>query len=59
LPRGLRPYDLRHTIATALRKAGADLADVQAHLGHSSPRITQRYAPYDATKLAQALRKVR
>jgi integrase len=59
LPPGIRPYDLRHTIATALRRAGADLADVQAHLGHSSPRMTQRYAPYDATKLTEALRRIR
>lgn len=40
----MRPYDLRHSIATALRRAGADLADVQAFLGHGSPRMTQRYA---------------
>lgn len=59
LDRRPRPYDLRHTIATALLKAGADLADVQAHLGHTSPRMTRRYAPYQPAKLRTALRKLR
>jgi integrase len=52
---GVRPYDLRHTIATALRKAGADLADVQAFLGHRSQKMTQRYAPYHSEKLRKAV----
>lgn len=51
----VRVYDLRHTIATALRRAGADLADIQAHLGHTSPRMTQRYAPFQSDKLRTAL----
>lgn len=55
----LRVYDLRHSIATALVKAGADLADVQAHLGHTSARMTRRYAPYDPAKLQTAIRRVR
>lgn len=55
LPAGLRVYDLRHTIATALRRSGADLADVQAYLGHTSQRMTQRYAPYSSVKLRAAL----
>lgn len=54
----IRPYDMRHTIATALRRAGADLADIQAHLGHSSPEMSQRYAPYESTKLRAALEQV-
>lgn len=52
----VRIYDLRHTIATAMRRAGADLADIQAHLGHTSPRMTQRYAPFQSDKLRTALR---
>jgi integrase len=59
LPLTIRVYDLRHTIATALVKAGADLADVQAHLGHTSPRMTRRYAPYQPEKLRTALRSLR
>ncbi len=59
LPSGLRVYDLRHTIATALRRSGADLADVQAYLGHTSQRMTQRYAPYSSVKLRAALEGLR
>lgn len=55
----VRVYDLRHTIATALRRAGADLADIQAHLGHTSPRMTQRYAPFQSDKLRQTLTRLR
>jgi len=53
--RDLRVYDLRHTIASAMRRAGADLADIQAHLGHTSPRMTQRYAPFQSDKLRKAI----
>ncbi len=35
LPRKLRFYDLRHTHATLLRKAGVDLGAVQLSLGHT------------------------
>lgn len=48
----VKVYDLRHSIATAYRRGGADLADVQHVLGHSTPRMTSRYAPFDATKIA-------
>jgi hypothetical protein len=47
--RKLRFYDLRHTHATLLRKAGVDLGAVQRALGHSSPEITA--AVYDHTDL--------
>jgi len=40
IPRKLRFYDLRHSHATLLRKAGVDLGAVQRTLGHSSPEIT-------------------
>jgi len=49
LPRKLRFYDLRHTHATLLRKAGVDLGAVQRALGHSSPEITA--AVYDHSDL--------
>lgn len=51
----VRPYDLRHTIATWLRRSGADLADVQAFLGHQSQKMTQRYSPYTSDKLRTAI----
>lgn len=59
LARGLplervRPYDLRHSLATAYIKAGADLADVQELLGHTSSRMTRRYAPLQRQKLLTA-----
>ena len=49
VPRKLRFYDLRHTHATLLRKAGVDLGAVQRALGHSSPEITA--AVYDHSDL--------
>lgn len=54
----IRLYDLRHSQATALLKAGADLADVQQFLGHTSPRMTRRYAPFQSAKLARATERL-
>jgi integrase len=50
----VRVYDLRHSIATELLKAGADLSDVQDMLGHTTSRMTRRYAPFQQQKLAAA-----
>jgi integrase len=55
MPRKLRFYDLRHTHATLLRKAGVDLGAVQRSLGHSSPEITA--AIYDHSDLEDTGRK--
>lgn len=43
LPVGFRIHDLRHTCATNLLKAGADIVGVQGILGHASPDTTLRY----------------
>lgn len=50
----LRVYDARHSIAAAYLKVGADLADVQELLGHTTPRMTRRYAPFQRAKLDAA-----
>jgi hypothetical protein len=41
---GLKFHDLRHVFATNLVHKGVDLYVVQQLLGHSSPKMTQRYA---------------
>lgn len=54
-----RVYDLRHSFLSALRKAGADLSDVQAQAGHSNISLTRRYAPTITAKLSKAVRQIR
>ena len=41
---GLRPHDLRHTAASLLVSAGANVKAVQRHLGHAT--ATQTLDPY-------------
>ena len=48
LPVGYRDYTegthaLRHTVGISLSEAGADLSDVQAHLGHKQLSTTRRH----------------
>jgi site-specific recombinase XerD len=52
------PYKLRHSFATLLRRNGADLADVQALLGHKSPKTTARYADVSREKLVDAVQRL-
>lgn len=40
---GVRPYDLRHTFATAALDGGAPLEAISQLLGHSDPRTTRKY----------------
>jgi len=49
------PYRLRHTWATTLRAGGMDLADVQALIGHTSAKTTERYAMAPPAKLMRAV----
>lgn len=42
-PAGLRPYHLRHSVGIALSEAGVDLADVQAHMGHTRIATTRTF----------------
>ena len=51
-------HDLRHTFASLQIGAGTDLYRVQVLLGHSDPRMTQRYAHLEKEHLAEAAQKL-
>jgi len=42
---GLTPHALRHTCASLMRAAGADVKEIQTQLGHRSPMITLTSIP--------------
>ena len=54
-----RIHDLRHTTASWMLQAGADLIHVRDMLGHSSVAVTQRYAHLGAKHLRQAVNRVK
>jgi integrase/recombinase XerC len=56
--KGLRPHRLRHTYATRLRQGGADVAQVQALLGHASVETAGRYFRAGAEEQANVVERV-
>lgn len=52
--RHVSPHVLRHTFATLTLNKGAELADVQALLGHESPETTMIYAQLIEVKKHEA-----
>lgn len=58
-PKGIRPYNCRHTFAFDMLEGGADIGDLQGLLGHRQIQTTRIYAPMLTARMAKAVNRRR